>query len=535
MRIVSAAVITSLAVLGCRSNSNTTIDGNGTGDSSSDGTKIQDIQNDTMPVNTPVSLIGKVVTAVDTFGGTLGNLWVEEPEGGVNSGVLIFNKANTVDVSTLVPGDIVNVTGGVKEEFALSSDTSGLTDTEVGPPKTGNLTIIKTGHTAVPAAIVVDALAIGQMSTATERAAAWEPYEGVLITVNKVEEFGAPKTFGSTGAADDVSFHATGTLVIEASLVAFPAGLTANTCLGTVTGVLDYFFDYNLLPRSASDLTVAGTGCAPPEQGATQCTDGMDNDGNGFADCMDLGCEAGSGAYLGASCAPSDAMCGCSMNLAVGSSVNKVDTTAATASIGAVILNNVFVTAVGTKGVWVADSLTAAQNGGMFVFLDAAPTVTVGQRLATVQGVAGPFNPSKVASATATKIIELTTPTVGTASAGGAAIPLASTATVAGDLVNGAPFAGSLTKLTNLKVKAQGMFNQLTLVDNNNVTITMEDGAFAGYGTSPVVLPAVGTCYTSITGVMDLSTTDTAEVMEVRTINPRSAADMPIGTGCTGT
>lgn len=535
MRIAYATLITSIAILGCRSSSSSTPDSNGTGDSAGGGAKIQDIQNDAMPVNTPVDLIGKVVTAVDTFGGTLGNLWVEEPEGGMNSGVLIFNKANTVDVSSLIPGDIVNITGGVKEEFALSSDTSGLTDTEVGPPKTGMLTIIKTGHGAVPAAVVVDALAIGQMSTAAERAAAWEPYEGVLITVNNVEEFGAPKTFGSTGAADDISFHATGTLVIEASLAAFPSDLAANTCLGSVTGVLDYFFDYNLLPRTAADYTVGGTGCPPPEQGAALCTDGMDNDGNGFADCLDLGCEAGSGAYLGTSCAPTDAMCGCSANLTAGSSVNKVDTTATTASIGAVILNNVFVTAVGTKGFWVADSLTAAQNGGTFVFEDVAPTVTVGQRLATVQGVAGPFNPSKVAAATATKVVELTTPTVGTASAGGAATPLASTATVAADLVNGAPFAGSMLRLTNLKVKALGMFNQVTLVDNNNVTITMGDGAFAGYGTSPVVLPAVGTCYTSLTGVMDLTTTDAPNVIEARTINPRSAADMPIGAGCTGT
>jgi len=120
--------------VGCRGSDNgSTPDTNNGG-----GDKIQDVQNDAMAPGTAVNLKGVVVTAVDTFGAKTGDFWVEEPEGGLNSGILIFNKANAIDVSALVPGDIVNVTGGVKEEFALSSDTSGNTDTEIGPPTGDN-------------------------------------------------------------------------------------------------------------------------------------------------------------------------------------------------------------------------------------------------------------------------------------------------------------------------------------------------------------------------------------------------------------
>jgi hypothetical protein len=53
----------------------------------------------------------------------------------------------------------------------------------------------------------------------------------------------------------------------------------------------------------------------------------------------------------------------------------------------------------------------------------------------------------------------------------------------------------------------------------------MAAGAFSKFTGATT---AVGTCYTSLTGVMDLDTFDP----QVRTINPRSVADMVVGTGC---
>src|SRR5262245_58681591 len=110
--IVGALLGLSL-IAACRS------DGGGTNNPVPDGSidmpnaiHIQDVQSDTMPVNTPVDLHGVIVTAVDTFGTRTDALWVEEPGGGPFSGVQVFGAAVT-QVGNLVPGDIVDITGAV--------------------------------------------------------------------------------------------------------------------------------------------------------------------------------------------------------------------------------------------------------------------------------------------------------------------------------------------------------------------------------------------------------------------------------------
>ena len=209
MRLTSFLAISTLALVACRSDSNNNTDGNNGGDGSgSNGASvtIQMVQNDAMPPGTPVTLRGVVVTAIDNFGGKMGDIWVEEPEGGPFSGVHIFGAAST-DVAGLAVGDLVDVTGAVKDEFALTGsggDTTGRTVTELKPASSGSLKVTKTGTGTVPAPVVVDALMIGQMADADTQgplfSAAWEPYEGVLVTVNSVSALGAPKSFGSTMA-----------------------------------------------------------------------------------------------------------------------------------------------------------------------------------------------------------------------------------------------------------------------------------------------------------------------------------------------
>lgn len=529
-----------LSLLACRSDNNTTVDAppGGNPDAPAGGTvTIQQIQDNAMAPGTAVSVKGVVVTAIDNFGTKVGDFWVEDPAGGAFSGVHIFGGP-VATVATLAVGDIVSISGGVKDEFALASDTSGRTLTEIGAGPSGMM-ITKTGTGTVPAPMVVDALAIGQMAPAA-RDAEWEKWEGVLITVNHVSSFGKPKCVGS--ACSDPTLQnvkLTGQLVAESSLAAFPAtGIDLNLCLGSVTGVEDYFFDYLLLPRMTSEVVTGGTGCPAPEQAAGlaigTCGDGIDNDGNGFSDCMDLGCEVGANAWLGATCAATDVTCGCSTNFATNSAT--AVNTATTLPTGGTLMHNMFVLAVTAKGFYVADSLTAAANGGLFVFQGSAPTVTAGQKLATLQGNVKAFNPSKLTTGAQT-LLELNNPTAGAATASGPGIPIALTATVAGDLVMGKPYAASLVQLSNVKVKSIGMFNQVTLVDNSNVTITLDDTVFAFYGgtSAAPTPPAVGTCFKTLAGLMDLTTTDTAGMMEVRTINPRSAADMmSTGGNCTG-
>ncbi len=532
-----------LSLVACRGSSgddtNNPPDAPGTGPDAAGGfVTVQQIQNDAMPPGTAISVKGVVVTAIDNYGTKTGDMWIEDPAGGPFSGVHVFGGP-VATIATLQLGDIVTITGGVKDEFALSTDTSGRTLTEIGAGANGMM-ITKTGTGTVPAPAVVDALMIGQLTTQAMRDAQWEMWEGVLITVNKVSAFNTPKCVGT--ACTDATlqeFDITGQAVVESSLAAFPtSGIALNTCLTSVTGVEDYFFDYEILPRTTAELVTGGTGCPASEQAAGTspgtCTDGIDNDGNGFIDCMDLGCEVGANAWLGATCGATDTMCGCSTNFPT-NSVTALNT-ATTLPTTPVILHNVFVTAVSTKGIWVSDSLTAAANGGVFVFGTVTPAPTVGQKLATLQGTVAAFNPSKLTTGFQTQLeVEKATP--GAATTGGTLVPISLTASAAGDLTNGKSYAGSLVKLSTVaKVKAVGMFNQVTLEDNNNLTITMDDDAFPYYGgtSAAPMVPAVGACL-QVTGVMDVQTIDTAGMMEVRTINPRSATDMTTATGCTGT
>lgn len=518
-------------IVACRSDNKAGPDAPGgtTGSDASDGKlhTIQDVQNDTNPVKTPVELHGVVVTAVDKFGTRNGEIWVEDPKRGPFSGVAVFG-APLGQVSNLVPGDIVDITGAVKSEFTITGDT--LSTTELVAPTGGMMTITKTGTGTPLAPIVVDAFAIGMKATDAERNTDWEQWEGVLITVNNVAAGAAPACIKSKSVCTDVdSFGITGVVKVESALAAFPAaGVQAGDCFASVTGIVDYAFGYLIYHRTTDEIVTGGTQC-PVENstGPTNlCVDGLDNDGDGFKDCADFDCEVGPGAWLGgAACTPAAAMCGCSANLAAAMGVNKVNT----GTTGAVLLHDAIVTAVGATGFWVADATQAAQNGGVFVVTKTPPdaSIVIGATLPTLQGIATAFDGSKTANTKS--LIEISHPTAAAPASSGAILTPITTASTSdlGDLTNGAPFAGSLVQLQNLKVKALDSAHVITLVDNNNVTIKMADGAFAAFGLTP---PAVNDCYSSLTGVMDFNTFDP----QTRTINPTSASDIVTGSGCTG-
>ncbi|MBV8757124.1 MAG: hypothetical protein JO257_07620, partial [Deltaproteobacteria bacterium] len=374
MRLTTFIALSTLAtagLLGCRSDSKTT-DGN-TGDTGGSGgaVKIQDVQNDTMPPGTPVTLHGVVVTAIDNFGGKMGDIWVEEPEGGTYSGVHVFGAAST-DVAALAVGDLVDITGAVKDEFALTgsnADPSGRTVTELKPAAAGSLSVKKTGTGTVPAPVVVDALAIGMMSDADTQGpmftAAWEPYEGVLVSVANVDALGAPKAFGSTMAADAYSFNITGVAKVEGNMTDITmSGIKRNTCM-SLTGVVDYFYDYLVLPRSASDLDTTATGCPVPE---AACGDSIDNDGNGFADCKDNNCII------------NDGTCHSATTIAALDQAADANPASPTLPAGGVQISGACVTAIPTSttpsSAYIAASGTAANDGGIFAFGGGQPLPT---------------------------------------------------------------------------------------------------------------------------------------------------------------
>jgi hypothetical protein len=531
MRNTTFLVATLSLFFACRSNNEQPVDATGDGGGSGFVT-IQQVQSTSMPPGTPVSLQGVIVTAVDSFGTRQGDIWVEEPGGGPFSGVLIFPPAALQATAVaLQVGDIVTITGGEKDDFALTgsdADPTGRTDTEVEQITGGKMAITVTGQGAAPAPQTIDLTAIGKLYDPTQGSAgggaaftaAWQMWEGVLVTATNVDAFGAPKTFGS-GGADQYDLDISGDGELEGSLTDITmAGIKVDTCLATLTGVVDYFYNFLIYPRSSSDIATGGTGCVfeNAANGSAYCTDGIDNDGNGFTDCADLGCEVGSNAYVGTSCVgTASATCGCSANETAGGGAAALQAVAGTAK-PAMILNSVVVTAVGKSGFWIADNAVAATGHGGFVFTSTTPpaSAVIGATL-TVQGLGERFGSGAQTEP------ELEDPTIiGTPTTGATLVPLATTVATATGITSGASYIGSLVAVTGPFIVTAVSTHDYTMTDGTT-TFTMADSAFPTFGGAA---PVVNDCYLTLTGVMDLFT-------QTRTVNPRSAADMPKAT--TGT
>ncbi len=415
---------------------------------------IQDIQNDDMPKGTAVEVKGVVVTAIDAFGARTGDIWVEEPGGGEFSGIKVFG-APLDQIASLQPGDIVTISNAEKDEFALNTDTSGRTVTELKGAGGGALVITKTGTGTVPAAATVDAKAIAALSTEAERDAEWEKWEGVLINVTNARQSGAIDEFGTN--PDQQSFAVTGDLVVETVLAPFPADAVVGTCYAGIVGVGDYFFDHLLLPRAEADYSTGGTGCAAEQ----------------FATIEDI----------------------------QGGTVS-----------GAVTVKDVFVTAISfnKKNVWVSSSMTAGANAGIFVFRGNGaavlpPEIIPGAKV-TITGNAVENNDPSMAGDTVTQIAGGATITLQEASAGSPAPVSGMTAaqlTVAG---TGEPFESVLVTLTNVKVNTVGDGTNFGVgqLQQGTTTFLSDDDVFR--------LPAseLNKCYASITGIWTYQVFDDA-------------------------
>lgn len=404
---------------------------------------IQDVQSDTMPPGTAVDLHGVVVTAVDTFGAKTGDLWVEEPGGGERSGVHVFG-APVAQVANLAPGNIVDITGAIKSEFALSSDTTGRTVTELQAPKGGTLTVTKTGTGTVPAPHVIDALALDAMTQA-QRDAEYEKWEGVLVEVKTVTARSFPQGFGSKPYPGDAyKVNVTDNLVLESTQAQFSA-IDGLTCFASIIGVEDYFFDWLILPRSSADM-VSGTGCAP-----------------------------------------------------VATTPAAISTIQAVLPAGAVELDGLYVTGVasGNTSFWISTSPTSAVNEGVFVFQSSTtialnPAIVAGAQV-NVIGKVTEFNDDTLGGTlTEVQPLRITvvngTPAALTPVSGQTAMSLL-------DPTTAPQYESVLVTLDNVAITAIGNTN------NGFVATGKQAGTSFGLGTDILHLAAADVdCYASLTG-----------------------------------
>ena len=250
---------------------------------------IQEIQSDSMPVGTAANVRGVVVTAIDNYGSRKGGIYVQEPEGGEYSGIFVYLSGT--EAADLMPGDLVDVVGGVKDEFAWQGggcdDGEEETDslTELSPAEGSSISVEKVGDGTIPTPPVLNPWDLSGLAGVAEA----EKWEGVPVTFENIRAMREPE-----GVDDDdptlKELLITGPFSLGSSLTELSDSIAEGDCYASVTGIVDWFFNFKLLPRTPADLVV-GDSCAPAETTEELCTDEMDNDHTGNADCADFGCQ----------------------------------------------------------------------------------------------------------------------------------------------------------------------------------------------------------------------------------------------------
>jgi hypothetical protein len=210
---------------------------------------VQQVRDPLTPVDTPVELSNVIVTAIDLYGNRIGELWVQQPGGGMYSGVKVFGT-DPADFGLLAVGDVVSVLGGKKAFFTNASDLSGRKEIQVAPMQT--LHVTKLGNTATPVIAGMDWLTISNQ-TGPELDEARERWAGALVRVMTITAMGAPTQIAADPTLTQFPVPA---FFVQSLLSAFPGGIDNGTCFASITGVVEYNHNYNIQPRTTADVVV---------------------------------------------------------------------------------------------------------------------------------------------------------------------------------------------------------------------------------------------------------------------------------------
>jgi hypothetical protein len=481
---------------GCRGDDDSGADGgNGGGDGGGGGeVTIFDIQNESMPAGTAVTVRGVVITAIDTYGGRTGAIYVQEPEGGAFSGVVIsLTDATGANFSV---GDLVDVENGLKDEFALSDDTTGRTITQIGTGSGFNITKVGDGTVPDPEVVLP-----WDLATDDDEAEKWE---GVLVKFENVSALTSP--FGVTMTDDTLKeMRITGPFLVSSSLTELADTIMREDCFAEVVGIGDYFFNYKLLPRSSADLVTGGTGCPAPEAGDTACMDTEDNDYDGFTDCEDISCQ-------------DLAMC-----------VEDTDVISIqndTIDDGTIVsVTDAVVTAIDEDGLhlWVQDEVSPAmQHNGVYLFrgddAEALTTILVGDKVDFVGRKTNFFGETQVEDAVVTD----------TDDTGNISILTGGDTAVIGDMTTGKPWEGTLVTLENVQITdinpdAPSEFGQF-LISNSTAAMYVDDEL--DFAIKEDASLTMDQCLASITGIVIYDTFD-----DYYFLSPRNLADVDTTAG----
>lgn len=209
---------------------------------------IASVQNSAHPFNGPggsdtTQYLNQKVTVRAVVTAHLGTLvWLEDPAGGLRSGVKLFSPA-----TPMVIGDDVTVVGFPTEFFDETEFSGAIFER-------------KNGTAAVPAPIDIPATGLAALNDTTIAGGTREPYEGVLLRIHDIgvkdEDIGFGEWLGSRGGpcftdptcGDTVTFGARGFGI-------YTVDPKAGNTYSSVTGPVEISFDVlKVEPRMDSDF-----------------------------------------------------------------------------------------------------------------------------------------------------------------------------------------------------------------------------------------------------------------------------------------
>ena len=263
--------------------------------------------------NQTVNNVQGIVTAVKANG-----FYMQDPtpdsDDATSEGVLVF----TSSAPTVVVGDAVSVNGTVTEFRTNSNSATNLTVTEITTPTVTKLSggntlpaiiILGNGGRTIPTTIIEDDVVGGNIETgtntfdpATDGIDFYESLEGMRVQINSPVTVSPSETNGSVWLLADDGVNATGRTARGGILVTANdfnperiqlfgglasitslANMNVGAKLSTVTGIVDYFDNYEVLPITAptivtpSPLTKEITSLAPATNKLTVATFNVEN------------------------------------------------------------------------------------------------------------------------------------------------------------------------------------------------------------------------------------------------------------------
>jgi len=220
------------------------------------GERLRDVQNPQSPAyagptgNVNVSSI--VVTAIDNFdethnGKSIGTVFVQDVDQvAPYAGISMYGPTFTPSNLRLVPGDVVNMTGDYTEQTTIGTSVNFAPAflPQMNKPQVDGT---ESYEAQIPQPMEIQLSDLTSFSTGRQ-------WIGMLVTIKNVTLVTAPTGDGSgrvtAALTSGINPPEINNELWDLEPNAYPAGTTFTS----ITGVVDFFFNLFVCPRSADDL-----------------------------------------------------------------------------------------------------------------------------------------------------------------------------------------------------------------------------------------------------------------------------------------